>query len=118
MALSEFACRKALPTAKKRTLADDLGLSLLITVHGRKAWHFRFRWGGVAQLMTAMLNADVEKFQSRPATARNSAWATKAPAVRAISAPAIPALRAASCHTSTAAATSSTTCRAGPSPSP
>ena len=45
MALSEFACRKAQPTAKKRTLADDLGL-LLIPVHGRKAWHFRFRWGG------------------------------------------------------------------------
>ena len=41
MALSEFACRKAQPTAKKRTLADDLGLSLLIPVHGRKAWHFR-----------------------------------------------------------------------------
>ena len=117
MALSEFACRKAQPTAKKRTLADDLGLSLLIPVHGRRLG-ILLCWGGGAQMMTAMLNADVEKFQSRRATARNSAWATKAPAVRAISAPAIPALRAASCHTSTAAATSSTTCRAGPSPSP
>ena len=45
MALSEFACRKA-AHRQKRTLADDLGLSLLIPVHGRKAWHFRFRWGG------------------------------------------------------------------------
>ena len=34
------------PTAKKRTLADDLGLSLLIPVHGRKAWHFAFVGAG------------------------------------------------------------------------
>ena len=65
MGLSEFACRKALPSVKKRTLADDLGLALFIPAQGRKAWHFRFRWGGVAQMMSFGTYPEVSLQQAR-----------------------------------------------------
>lgn len=65
MALSEFACRKAQPYAKKRTLADDFGLALFIPARGRKAWHFRFRWGGVAQVMSFGTYPEVSLRQAR-----------------------------------------------------
>lgn len=46
MALTDAVVRQARTTGKNYTLNDSDGLSLFITRHGAKKWHFRFTWQG------------------------------------------------------------------------
>lgn len=65
MSLSDLTVRRAQPSEKPRTLADALGLFLYVPPHGRKAWHFRFRWGGVADRMSFGTYPEVSLQQAR-----------------------------------------------------
>ncbi|MDR1935388.1 MAG: integrase arm-type DNA-binding domain-containing protein, partial [Candidatus Accumulibacter sp.] len=44
MALSDLTVRQAKPTGKAYTLGDFDGLSLNVSPHGGKSWHFRYYW--------------------------------------------------------------------------
>ncbi|MFN9525666.1 MAG: tyrosine-type recombinase/integrase [Pseudomonadaceae bacterium] len=50
--LSDLMVRQAKATGKPYTLADFDGLSLYVSAHGSKAWHFRFSWGGKRDRMS------------------------------------------------------------------
>lgn len=65
MSLSDLTVRRAQPSEKPRTLADAFGLSLFVPPQGRKAWHFRFRWGGVAERMSFGTYPEVSLQQAR-----------------------------------------------------
>jgi hypothetical protein len=46
MALSDLVVRQSRTTGKPYSLGDIDGLSLFVTSHGGKAWHFRYCWAG------------------------------------------------------------------------
>lgn len=46
MPLSDMAIRHARPTDKNYTIGDFDGLSLMVTIAGKKRWLFRFYWEG------------------------------------------------------------------------
>jgi hypothetical protein len=46
MALSDLTVRQAKATGTAYTLGDSDGLSLNVSAHGGKSWHFRYYWAG------------------------------------------------------------------------
>jgi hypothetical protein len=46
MALSDLTVRQAKATGTTYTLGDIDGLSLHVSAHGGKSWHFRYYWQG------------------------------------------------------------------------
>jgi hypothetical protein len=46
MVLSDLTVRQAKATGTAYTLGDSDGLSLSVSTHGGKSWHFRYYWAG------------------------------------------------------------------------
>jgi hypothetical protein len=52
MALTDTAVRQAKATGTAYTLGDIDGLSLAVSPHGGKSWHFRYYWMGKQKRMS------------------------------------------------------------------
>lgn len=67
MALTDVACRKALPRDRDWKLADGGSLYLLIKPSGAKSWRWKFRFGGKEKQLTLGLYPTISLAQARAA---------------------------------------------------
>ena len=68
--LTDTACRKALPGAKERKLADAHGLYLRVLPTGRKSWCYKYRIAGGEKKLTIGPYPEVSLKQARDARDR------------------------------------------------
>lgn len=65
MALTDAACRKAIPGDRDRKLSDSGSLYLLIKPTGTKSWRWKFRFGGKEKQLTLGLYPEVSLSAAR-----------------------------------------------------
>ena len=65
MALSDLAVRQAKATGTAYTLGDIDGLSLNVSAHGGKSWHFRYYWLGKQKRISLGTYPEVSLRQAR-----------------------------------------------------
>ena len=65
MALTDAACKKALPRDRDWKLSDGGSLFLLVKATGTKSWRWKFRFGGKEKQLTIGLYPDVSLAQAR-----------------------------------------------------
>src|SRR3546814_21028047 len=65
MALSDMAVRQAKATGKNYTLGDIDALSLTVTAHGGRSWHFRYCWAGKQTWMSLGIYPEIGLREAR-----------------------------------------------------